>query len=113
MTLVVNALPNPPTWLAPAFPLMAAEDEAMEISSVSVTDPDNEQYLRVNVWAENARVGLSAAVDSLLAVQNGIGEDGEADGSFEIIGNETALNFALAGLVYFPPLAWTSFKQVR
>lgn len=113
VTLVVNALPDPPVWSAPAFPFMAAEDEAMLVGGVSLSDPDNERYLRVNVWAEKGRVALPGAADALLDVEEGIADDGQGDGSFEVVGNETALNLALVGLVYFPPPDWTSFKQVR
>ena len=92
---------------------MAAEDEAMPVGGVSLSDPDNERYLRVNVWAEKGRVSLPGAADTLLDVEEGVDEDGEGDGSFAVVGNETALNLALRGLVYFPPPDWTSFKQVR
>lgn len=85
----------------------------MAINGVSVTDPDNERYLRVDVSAEKGKVGLPGAVDALLEINEGIGNDGQGDGSFVVVGNETALNAALAGLVYYPPPDWTSFKQAR
>lgn len=85
----------------------------MLVGGVSLSDPDNERYLRVNVWAEKGRVALPRAANASLDVQEGIAEDGEGDGSFAVLGNETALNLALSGLVYFPPPDWTSFKQVR
>lgn len=85
----------------------------MLVGGVSLLDPDNERYLRVNVWAEKGRVALPGAAHALLAVEEGVAEDGQGDGRFEVVGNETALNLALLGLVYFPPPDWTSFKQVR
>lgn len=97
---------------------MAAEDEAVLVSGVSLTDPDDvETPLRVSVWAEKGKVGLPGGVNanasSSLEVQEGVGDGGEGDGSFTVLGNETVLNVALAGLVYYPPPDWTSFKQVN
>lgn len=94
---------------------MAAEDEALPVAGVSVTDPDDEIYLRVDVWAEKGRVGLPRAADasSSLEVEEGIGDDGKGDGAFALTGHEVAVNLALTGLVYYPPPDWTSFKQVR
>lgn len=116
LTIMVNSLPDPPSWTAPPFPLMAAEDEAMLVAGVSLTDPDDEETrLRVGVWAEKGRVGLPWGANALssLEVEKGVGDDGEGDGSFVVVGNETALNLALAGLVYYPPPDWTSFTQVN
>lgn len=116
---MVNALPDPPSWSAPQFPLMATEDEAMLVAGVSLKDPDGdpdgeETRLRVDVWAEKGRAGLpgGANASSLLEIEEGTGDNGEEDGSFVVVGNETALNLALAGLVYYPPPDWTSFAQV-
>ncbi|CAM9224808.1 unnamed protein product, partial [Ectocarpus fasciculatus] len=113
LTIVVNPLPDRPSWSAPPFPLMAAEDEALPVAGVSVTDADDETYLRVDVWAENGRVGLPRAANSSssLKVEEGIGNDGEGDGAFALTGDEVAVNLALTGLVYYPPPDWTSFKQ--
>lgn len=112
MTLVVNSIPDVPKWSAPAFPLMAAEDEAMLVPDVSVKDSDKEDYLRVTVSAENGRMGLPGARDLLLDVQEGIGEDMEGDGSFAMVGEEAAINIALKELVYYPPPDWTSHQKV-
>lgn len=91
----------------------------MLVADVSLTDPDGdpdggETRLQVGVWAEQGRVGLPerANASSSLEVEEGVGDDGEADGSFVVMGNETSLNLALAGLVYYPPPDWTSFTQV-
>ena len=119
LTITVNAIPDPPMWSAPQFPLMAAEDEAMLVTGISLSDPDGdpdgeETRLRVDVWAEKGRVGLPANVNasSALEVGGSLGDDGDGDSGFAMTGNETALNLALAGLVYYPPPDWTSFKQV-
>lgn len=85
----------------------------MLVHDVSVSDSDGEQYLRISVWAEKGRVGLPQAAELLLEVEEGMSEDMEGDGSFVVVGNETALNLALAGLVYYPPADWTSYKQVK
>lgn len=86
----------------------------MPVAGVSVTDSDDEIYLWVDVWAEQGRVGLPSAANasSSLEVEEGIGDDGEGDGAFALTGDEVAVNLALAGLVYYPPPDWTSFKQV-
>lgn len=91
----------------------------MLVAGVSLTDPDGDPdgedtRLRVDMWAEQGRVGLpwGANASSSLEVEEGMGVNGEADGSFVVVGNETALNLALAGLVYYPPPDWTSFAQV-
>lgn len=119
LMIMVNALPDTPSWSAPQFPLMAAEDEAMLVPGVSLQDPDGdpddeESRLRVGIRAEQGRVGLPGAANasSSLEVEEGIGDDGEGDGSLLLTGEETALNLALAGLVYYPPPDWTSFTQV-
>lgn len=111
--LVVNAIPDPPSWSAPVFPLMAAEDEAMLVNGVSVRDPDGEVNLTLNIWAEKGRIGLPVASEALLEIKQNIGEDGEENGNFVVVGIEDALNQALERLVYYPPPDWTSFKQVR
>lgn len=116
VTIMVNALPDPPSWSVPPFPFMAVEDEAMLVSGVSLTDPDGvDTHLRVSVWAEKGILGLPGGVNasSSLEVEEGVGDDGERDGSFTVLGNETVLNVALAGLVYYPPADWTSFRQVN
>ena len=92
---------------------MAAEDEAMLVFGVSVTDPDDEEYLRVTMSVENGRVGLPGAADLFLDIEEGIGENMEGDGSFVMVGNESAINIALEGLVYYPPRDWTSYRKVR
>lgn len=98
---------------------MAAEDEAMLVTGVSLADPDGdpdgeETRLRVDIWAEKGRVGLPARVNtsSELEIEERLGDDEDGDLGFVMTGNETALNYALAGLVYYPPPDWTSFKQV-
>lgn len=92
----------------------------MLVTGVSLTDPDGDPHgeetrLRVDVWAEQGRVGFPgrANASSSLEVEEGVRDDGEGDGSFAVTGNETALNLALAGLVYYPPPDWTSFTQVE
>lgn len=91
----------------------------MLVAGVSVTDPDGDPdgedtLLRVDAWAEQGRVALPGAANasSALEVEEGVGDDGEGDGSIVVTGNETALNLVLAGLVYYPPPDWTSFTQV-
>lgn len=110
---MVMAVPDPPAWVVPPFPLMAAEDEAMVVSEISLRDPDNEPYLRVNAWAEKGRLGLPGALDELLDIKLGVSGNEKGNASIAVVGNETALNVALAELVYYPPQDWTSFKQVR
>lgn len=87
----------------------------MLVPEVSLTDPDDvEAHLRVTMWAEKGGLGLPGGLNasSSLEIEEGIGDDGEKDRSFTVLGNETVLNLALAGLVYYPPPDWTSFKQV-
>lgn len=109
----MNAIPDRPSWSAPMFPLMAAEDEAMLVNGVSVRDPDGEVNLTLNIWAEKGRIGLPAASEALLEIEESIGDDGEGNGIFVVVGIEDALNHALEGLMYYPPPDWTSYKQVR
>lgn len=88
----------------------------MLVSGVSVTDPDDvDAHLRVTMWAEQGGLGLPGWVNdsSSLEIEEGVGDDGEKDRSFTVLGNETVLNVALVGLVYYPPPDWTSFKQVK
>lgn len=88
----------------------------MLVSGVSLTDPDDvDTHLLVSVWAENGILGFPEGFNasSSLEVEESIGDDGETDGSFTMLGTETVLNVALAGLVYYPPPDWTSFKQVN
>ncbi len=91
----------------------------MLVTGVSLTDPDGdpdgeETRLRVDIWAENGRVGLPARTNtsSELEIEEGLGDDEDGGSGFVMTGNETALNLALVGLVYYPPPDWTSFKQV-
>ncbi|CAM9997145.1 unnamed protein product, partial [Hapterophycus canaliculatus] len=103
LVIVVNALPDPPSWSAPGSPLMAAEDEAMVVAGVSVADPDDgETRLRVDAWAKEGKVGLAQGVNASysLDVEEGAGDSDSGHGSLVLTGNETALNLALAGLVY-------------
>lgn len=92
---------------------MAAEDEAMVVYDVSVQDPDNEDYIRVDIWAEKGNVSLPSTMRGSIEIERGIGEDGEMEGSWVVVGKGPALNEVLAGLVYYPPQDWTSFQQVR
>lgn len=89
----------------------------MVVSGVSVADPDDDEtFLQVVAWAKEGRVGLAQGTNSSssLEVEEGADDDdGDGHGSLVLAGNETAMNLALAGLVYFPPPDWTSFKHVR
>lgn len=94
---------------------MAAEDEAMLVAGVSVADPDDgETWLRVDAWAEEGRVGLAQGIadSSSLDIEEGAHDSDNGPGGLVLAGNETDLNLALAGLVYFPPPDWTSFRNV-
>lgn len=92
---------------------MAAEDEAMAVHEVSVHSPDDEKYLRLELWAEKGNLSLPRASQGWVKTEAGVDEDGEVDGSLVVVGTEAALNEALAGLVYYPPQDWTSFQQAR
>lgn len=92
---------------------MAAEDEAMVVHEVSVSDPDNEEYLRLEIWAEKGNLSLLDASQARVDIETGTDEDGYVDGSLVVVGTEIALNDALSGLVYYPPQDWTSSEQAR
>lgn len=110
----MNPIPDTPYWSAPDFPIMAAEDEAVVIQGVSVSDPDGEEHLRIEISAEKGNVMLSRASSrELLQIEQGIREQADGGETVVIVGAEDALNKVLAGLVYHPPPDWTSFKEVR
>lgn len=111
--VIVNPVPDTPRWSVPEFPLMAAEDEAMMVPDVSVSDPDGEEYLRITVSAEKGYVSLPrAASRDLTGVEEGVREDDDGRQALIMVGSEIALNEALKGLAYYPPPDWTSFREV-
>lgn len=92
---------------------MAAEDEAMVVREVTVHSPDDEGYLRLELWAEKGNLSVPQASQEIVKTEAGVDEDGDVDGKVVMVGAEAALNEALTGLIYSPPQDWTSFQQAR